>query len=554
MANEMNMNVGRIGNVSANSSTAGSRWVGASEHCSPCEKRRKEAQMRSSMNPGPGTQNPRLNTGHSTLNTSMSRSGFVKTMGVGMAALAGVATAKGSVAHATPRTNPDPGHVIISPDGMLITVRSTGANDTVNIRWALSNVASGGTVFLPDAQYYCNQIYVENFRGVFKGAGKDRTVLDVYGTIRPVDEFGSWFVFNGGNILLCDMSFNPTPSNPAQKWIQQMWGASITAITTIRIKGASANSNISRVNFKSNPGTLKWYGEIPVDKNILAHIWLSNDYTEFAFLPMTGNHQITSCSFEEGFAGILAWNLSDGNLKIGGSPGEGNVFNRTWFGALTDSLSNCVCEMSYNTILDVYSSGLQPRSLFWYNQPGEYPQLSTYTVTHNNVRALAGAAAIESYDYARWDTGTAAVNLAISQNTVTTSGEEGGLYNLYGSFATVWIDAFVERAIVSNNVIRGVKCYAGIYVGPGCSEAMLLGNNLNGLISDSSNPDLIAPIWLNEASNCTVVGGNNIANVLDMGTNNILTGVNNMHVNIGQNVKDAMNRRRELMANERMQR
>ena len=72
----------------------------------------------------------------------------------------------------------------------------------------------------------------------------------------------------------------------------------------------------------------------------------------------------------------------------------------------------------------------------------------------------------------------------------------------------------------------------------------LLGNNFQNWITDGgpfSGFPGIAPIWLGVASqNNTVIGGSNSTNVFDEGANNTLTGVNNMGMNIGQEIHDAM--------------
>jgi hypothetical protein len=59
----------------------------------------------------------------------------------------------------------------------------------------------------------------------------------------------------------------------------------------------------------------------------------------------------------------------------------------------------------------------------------------------------------------------------------------------------------------------------------------------------------VAPIWLcPSTSNFLVVGGSNKTNVLNEGTENILTGVNNMHGNPpGPEIRDAMMRKLEMM-------
>jgi parallel beta-helix repeat protein len=94
--------------------------------------------------------------------------------------------------------------------------------------------------------------------------------------------------------------------------------------------------------------------------------------------------------------------------------------------------------------------------------------------------------------------------------------------------------------VVSNNRVS-VTGQFGIdtYMGSGC---VLLGNN----VADTNAA--VAPIGLLWSNGCTVVGGNNEANVLDLGSDNTLVGVNNMQGNPpGPAIKEAIESKLELL-------
>ena len=80
------------------------------------------------------------------LNQNMSRSGFVKTLGVSAAALGMAATGLGGVARAN---YPDP-NIVGNPGDAVITVYPMNIypHDVQNVQWAVDNVASPGTVIL----------------------------------------------------------------------------------------------------------------------------------------------------------------------------------------------------------------------------------------------------------------------------------------------------------------------------------------------------------------------------------------------------------------------
>ena len=71
----------------------------------------------------------------------------------------------------------------------------------------------------------------------------------------------------------------------------------------------------------------------------------------------------------------------------------------------------------------------------------------------------------------------------------------------------------------------------------------MIGNNVQKLEAD------VASIWLGEdTSDCTVVGGGNRTNVLDEGTDNIITGVNTRGGNPpGPAIREAMQLKLEIL-------
>jgi hypothetical protein len=69
------------------------------------------------------------------------------------------------------------------------------------------------------------------------------------------------------------------------------------------------------------------------------------------------------------------------------------------------------------------------------------------------------------------------------------------------------------------------------------NSCLFLGNNVQRVTD--------YPIYLGSGTHdCMVVGGNTKANVIDMGTNNILVGVNNMGTGVGPTIRDFLSRKR----------
>jgi len=101
------------------------------------------------------------------------------------------------------------------------------------------------------------------------------------------------------------------------------------------------------------------------------------------------------------------------------------------------------------------------------------------------------------------------------------------------TFGYIYYQSFNESSgseiLIRNNTFSGV--YGPFLDGPLSqdNECLLVGNNLHA-VSDIG-------IYLGpDVQGCTVVGGGTKTNVLDLGTDNILTGVNNMGVGIGPDI------------------
>jgi hypothetical protein len=100
-------------------------------------------------------------------------------------------------------------------------------------------------------------------------------------------------------------------------------------------------------------------------------------------------------------------------------------------------------------------------------------------------------------------------------------------FDLYNIFATESVGSIF---LTKNNVFRGAVGPAlEMTFGEG-NDCLLQGNNVQN-VTDIG-------IFLGEGVHgCTVVGGSNKTNVLDLGTNNILVGVNNMGTGVGPDIQ-----------------
>ena len=104
------------------------------------------------------------------------------------------------------------------------------------------------------------------------------------------------------------------------------------------------------------------------------------------------------------------------------------------------------------------------------------------------------------------------------------------LYNIYAA------EDIGSSFLIKNNVFRGEIGPAFEQVFGEGNECLLLGNNVQG-VTDIG-------IYLGPGTTgCTVVGSGANTNVLDLGTDNILTGVNNMGVGIGPDISSLLSKK-----------
>jgi len=180
--------------------------------------------------------------------------------------------------------------------------------------------------------------------------------------------------------------------------------------------------------------------------------------------------------FFEGFIGEYPAPIS-GSFQVYNS-----VIRRVASGTPVSNLKNAEATISHNTYEDVFF-GMDGGDLVY----------SSLEFSHNNVSAVYGM----------------------------------DLYHIYLS------EDEEASYLIKNNVFRGEVGPAFEQTFGEGNECLLLGNNVQN-VTDTG-------IYLGPGTKgCTVVGGSNKTNVLDLGTDNILVGVNNMGTGIGPTIHHFM--------------
>lgn len=431
-----------------------------------------------------------------------------------------------------------------SPDNPLMPTGNS-TQDTENLQNAILDpqMNAGGTLYLGPGTFYVHSSLVrqsfdpgslgyssEIFNGTIQGAGKGVTIIrSVRGpgsaAFTPFMGFPGTFLFWDYDYLgVKDLTFEADPE------IADIW----------EFPGLEPTEGlVSFINIGS--GLYDFEGEIGTDI-INVHFKGSLDSDGYPEIPLlfecygggAGIHNVKSCEFENGSFVMLDYGvLAGATINVGGSPADKLTFINT--SDLSVQAVNAWnvgdCAVNISHIETSNATGFA----YWAHEENS---LSTLNIKSNIINMINDSwyGGIEIWV----EPGLGNVNAAISRNTIHS--------NDAFLFGPIFMEG-VQDALITNNKISG-RGTAAIYLGvleqwPG--SATLIASNLQMWENTGINPwgFEAAAIWLGpNITNSLVVGGNNNINVFDEPgdgpKNNVFTGVNNMQINIGQDIRDAM--------------
>jgi len=445
--------------------------------------------------------------------------------------------------------------------GNTFIVAPTGENDTANLQCAFDAAAAAGpgsTVQLLSGTYSTGLLAVDTFHGSLVGVGKERTtVTTVPDMLCPT--WPTWIQFGEGDVRVADLTFDVSDPYPCQPWFNPVDDPDLLyprqdLAVIVSLAGGIldpsydwsdpetvyASSSFENVVFRGpiDPESPTYFG-VTSGLFIGAPLQAGPAGGLGRGLPMVGDHSVTNCSFENTWQAIVAFGLTDGSLTVGGSASQGNAFANAYFGLRSFDHDNSSIEFSHNEVVDITPGGTgvlaqQTERPWAYSYP--WPAPTQYLIRQNTLDVAGEVDAIAIVDLGPAFGEGAKVHAVISQNRIhLEDGLWGGVWG-YGA----------DDVLVTNNQIAG-SGMAGIYFGfQGLASSgwTMVGNNVQNLDAD------VASIWLGPvSSHCTVVGGSNKANVLDEGTDNIITGVNNMGGNPpGPEIREAMAHKLEILS------
>lgn len=420
-------------------------------------------------------------------------------------------------------------------------VPPSGGDDTARIQGAFDLAAKAGpgiTVMLGPGKFYTDTIFVQDFKGIFKGSGQGVTVIDTLRaldpnapglTVRPdVEPFPFLFGFKGGNVKVSDMSFDitaPQPAEPFNSGHLFIGGSGRTDLAEVVLVTGNASSAFDRVGFTAGGGG-SGGPNVAGSIGIIGKAVANADGAWLSLGPTGGVHKVTRCSFT-GNIGLEVWGLTGGRLTAGGSETMRNVFVENWSSFLLFDISNSRVEISHNEMTAWGLNLVVVQSMVAANSPVGAPlpplPAARYVITDNDIICRGGSMGMWLVDLSKLACGAAGrIDALIADNDIVLAPPVEPWGCGINEYST-------EDVKVLHNRFSG-SGGNGIYIGDDVrpdgtgvypvSDWKIIGNDFRDLDAE------MASIYLGEGSTHCLVVCPTTTDVIDRGIGNILVNVN----------------------------
>lgn len=396
-------------------------------------------------------------------------------------------------------------------------------DDTANLQAALDACVAQGrgcTVQLATGNYLTRQLVAYNFRGTFKGTGKNKTIVEALPNL-PVTacfdfENCEWWppdtashiwpdliIFVDGDIKVSDLTIRATAVPATEPYTMVGWELR-ALISAIRVMGQSrTTASIERVAIEGMPDDsetgfwgynlangIAFVGELPLPRHLPQDFYL-----------FRGTLSVSGSSFRNSASGVYPGLVKDGRITIGGSPSKGNVFENIAAGIDLESIENSLVEVSHNAATGMFASMW---AVPWWDRIPTKPSL--FLIHDNKFRPTgpyADGIILLDDPTNKW------IYALIYNNTVEAQDiGYGGIsvYNTKGT--TIWNNT------VAGNGADGIGLWGTTY-------SAVLGNSVRDF---TPAPDLAQIVLDADTSHSTVVCRTSSDNAMNLGTSNKLIG------------------------------
>jgi len=424
--------------------------------------------------------------------------------------------------------------------GPVIILPPSGGDDTDALLNAVNSAAPGTTIQLTDGIYRTRYFEIHGFNGSIKGAGRNRTYIMPYGLIEVMPQYDvwnlmpAWWRILGGNVTISDLAFR-TGDGTLLADVDAYYGN--TLICLIAVNNFSLDYQYDdpqpmTFNFIDvdilggflSPGEVGYAG---LPHNVLMALWVGMDiWVPAGPVPLSiGTFKVTNCFFED--VGQCFEALACGD-EVSLLFDRNRTSNCGWGGFFAGNYGSKIW-VTNNIFSGSMIQDLLIQDWEW-GIIGSTPLPETrseYFVTGNTFKVSNPIPSLTIKD----ERGIAAPDfylptLAILKNNIFSLCEGStGICCLNSCDAQISnnrVAGFAEMGVyVDGADVYDIWVYPPALLGTGeAKNTLILGNNFSGLAATE------ADIVLGElSSGCTVVG-NGKEDVIDLGTNNTVVGMN----------------------------
>jgi Periplasmic copper-binding protein (NosD) len=410
-----------------------------------------------------------------------------------------------------------------------------GTDDTANIQAALDACVAKGpgcTVQLQVGKYLTRQLVAYNFRGKFRGLGRDQTTIEalpnlvvtvrdpvVYGECLPDTTTCLWpslIIFVDGDIHVSDLSLHITASPGTATTGWTVFGLEISSLLDgLRFMGQHPTDvSIDRISIEglpdNSPNSFGIAVGLGVGFNVVNEIIYTGELPRssavFDYYFLTGSLTVRNSSFKMAIDGVSTDGFRRNNVvTIGGSRSAGNFFEDVYVGIDMETSESSTFDISYNQ-----SSGLSYGMWVVPWQPVFVPATPSHYVIHDNKFTTTGPQAkgifLQDNPVEPW------IHATIYNNTIGPT--QNSLLDGIGANNT-------QNATIWNNTISGTAVDAiGLH---GTSFSTVVRNKVGDLTLDPTYG--LAQIYLDPTSSLNLlVCSSRDDTLIDKGTMNEVIG------------------------------
>jgi hypothetical protein len=440
------------------------------------------------------------------------------------------------------------------PAGEVFIVTPSGADDTPAILEAFNNAKAAGpgsVVQLCQGEYFLGFLEIRDFYGSFKGAGKNQTIITAMNNLDldPILDQGQYpdlIKFVGGDVMIGHFTLQTPPGRisvggPNRGYIVSLMNFSANNAQYYPLdENRSINVVLDNVCFKgqilNDPD--EGYPGFNYNYNCGFALGTADDYRGWEGEPVPRQKvdiKVTNSEFDTFWVGAWFWSLKNSKIVLG-EKNKGNAFNNIEF-------STGIVEGRDNEALfagNTFNVSALQTGLYLDDSP-----LLPYLIDETPLKSSIINITDNVFNTAQSYYGLFFMNMQTyySEHIPTAMQVRNNQFNMTDSYDWAIACQFATGMVIRNNRFRGHGDIA-LFIGDHSKNGLFLGNNYSTATFETCLA-FLSPT----SSNWTFVGGNYEDKVIDLGLNNVFTGmnVNTSHEPLGQRISERIVPMKHLM-------